>query len=546
MDKSSLTAEFKGEYRDFDRAADHVHQKLQKIKKELDDLDSSFSKAGESGSSAFGGSLLSNLGEVLKALPGAGQVAGLALKAVEPIEKGVKMGLDFNDTLQKALISYTIFIGDSQKAVAHVERLKQLALDSSLQFTDLISASTHMQALGFSAEQAVHMIPILADATAGLGGGAVLMERVVLALGQMHTKGKVAGDDIRQLADAGIPVWKMLADYTGVAEERLMKMSEKGALKADKVIPILLQGIDEKFHGLDREFSHKTLTGAMSNATDALQQRLGQATQGAYQEAILAAQKFSDLMQTSYAQGVAGNVDRVATKVFGSINYLLSEAASGDALSAEADLVGGFKKGIESQVNEAYGAAAAMAGGTVKTVKDVLGIKSPSMVFKEIGSNTAIGFGKGFTEEMPATVIPGFNKSITALTDAVENPPELQRLINLIKKRGFEITDVDTPGVHNKGSAHDLGKAVDFRTKTKTASQVEEMFDYLTSRGYVVLDERSRPAHQKKWGGPHGHAQIGTEGITPRGMSHIWAGDGSAGRGLEQPSSQIGHAFGRW
>ena len=55
------------------------------------------------------------------------------------------------------------------------------------------------------------MMEAIGNAVSGLGGGAVEIERVVRALGQMQAKGKVTAEEMMRLAELGIPV----LGYTG-------------------------------------------------------------------------------------------------------------------------------------------------------------------------------------------------------------------------------------------------------------------------------------------------------------------------------------------
>jgi hypothetical protein len=78
-----------------------------------------------------------------------------------------------------------------------------------------------------------------------------------------------------------------------------------------------------------------------------------------------------------------------------------------------------------------------------------------------------------------------------------------------VRGRGFEVT-AGKEGGHNKGSLHDLGMAVDVRTRDKGAAEVEALISLARSIGLSVKDERERPIGkdgkpQAVWSGPHVH-----------------------------------------
>lgn len=97
--------------------------------------------------------------------------------------------------------------------------------------------------------------------------------------------------------------------------------------------------------------------------------------------------------------------------------------------------------------------------------------------------------------------------------DNASGTPNLRRtgdfreLAAFARAHGFTVTSTNG-GRHNTGSAHYRGIAADVRTRDHTAAQVEQFMREARAAGYMVLDERRRPAGQRVWGGPHVHLQI--------------------------------------
>lgn len=77
-------------------------------------------------------------------------------------------------------------------------------------------------------------------------------------------------------------------------------------------------------------------------------------------------------------------------------------------------------------------------------------------------------------------------------------------MVRLAQKHGFTVT-ATTGGKHNKGSLHGQGRAIDVRTRDKSAAQVREFIAAAKAAGYNVKDERTRPKRQAVWSGPHLH-----------------------------------------
>lgn len=176
--------------------------------------------------------------------------------------------------LQTAEIGFTTMLGSADKAGVHLEKLKEFAAATPFEFVDLVKASQRMQALGFEAEQVIPNLTAIGNAAAGLGGGADLINRLTLALGQMMAKGKVSGEEMRQLAEAGIPAWQMLAEAANMSVAEAQEAARKGVFEVDKVLPVLIEGMNKKFGGLMENFAN-TVMGRLSNLKDNISYVMG-------------------------------------------------------------------------------------------------------------------------------------------------------------------------------------------------------------------------------------------------------------------------------
>ena len=59
------------------------------------------------------------------------------------------------------------------------------------------------------------MLRSIGDASAAAGKGKEGIDRIALALGQMRAKGKVPSEEMRQLTEANIEAWDILAGRNG-------------------------------------------------------------------------------------------------------------------------------------------------------------------------------------------------------------------------------------------------------------------------------------------------------------------------------------------
>lgn len=93
-------------------------------------------------------------------------------------------------------------------------------------------------------------------------------------------------------------------------------------------------------------------------------------------------------------------------------------------------------------------------------------------------------------------------------------------------------------GRHNVGSEHYSGRAVDVGMGRETPEQQESIKSALEAAGYRVRDERSRPAGQAVWSGPHLHVSM--DGGGSGGGGAMGAADANP---FAQPSAQGGNPF---
>jgi len=72
---------------------------------------------------------------------------------------------------------------------------------------------------------------------------------------------------------------------------------------------------------------------------------------------------------------------------------------------------------------------------------------------------------------------------------------------------GFTVTGRNEKKNHNPGSRHYVGEALDVRTAGRTNADIAAFMAFMRSQGYIVRDERVRPAGQAVWGGEHIHVE---------------------------------------
>jgi hypothetical protein len=103
------------------------------------------------------------------------------------------------------------------------------------------------------------------------------------------------------------------------------------------------------------------------------------------------------------------------------------------------------------------------------------------------------------------------------LQQAAPTAPAPLNLIALAGQNKLRVTSGYSKGGHNSGSMHYQGSpedpgAIDIDPRGVTPEKVAQW----KAQGYTVLDERSRPAGQAVWTGPHYHIQKSRSGQVPQ------------------------------
>jgi tape measure domain-containing protein len=146
--------------------------------------------------------------------------------------------------------AFETLTGSVEKAQQHLDELEKFGATTPFEFTGLTEASKKMQAYGFDVQAVIPVLTVLGDAAMAVGLGQEGIDRVTLAIGQMNAKGKVSAEEMRQLAETGLPVWDILASKLGITTAKAMDMSRKGAISAKEGITAILTGLEDRFGGM--------------------------------------------------------------------------------------------------------------------------------------------------------------------------------------------------------------------------------------------------------------------------------------------------------
>jgi tape measure domain-containing protein len=216
-----------------------------------------------------------------------GSIASKALLSVSVGLGGVAvaggvMGLKTAASMEQAKIAFTTMLGSATKADIFLKQLANFAAKTPFEFPELQTAASSLISAGINANKVIPIMTTLGNVTSGMGTGAEGVKRATIALQQMSAAGKITGEDLNQLRDAGIPVYDLLAKATGKSKAEVVKLAQAGKL-GSKELGQMMKALEtgkgmERFAGLMDKQS-KSLSGVWSTFMDTLNMGLAKSMQ---------------------------------------------------------------------------------------------------------------------------------------------------------------------------------------------------------------------------------------------------------------------------
>lgn len=186
-------------------------------------------------------------------------------------KKGIMEPINLADQYSSAKIGFSTLLGQ-KKGQKMMDDLDKFAKETPFKTSNTISQAQKMIAMGWDAKNIVKDMKTIGDAAAATGKGDEGLNRIVLALAQIKSKGKLSTEELNQLAESGISAKKYIAEGLGYGsgDSALMKMSkdlEKGAIGSEAAIKAIMSGMKE-YKGMMDKTANETVEGLKSQIED--------------------------------------------------------------------------------------------------------------------------------------------------------------------------------------------------------------------------------------------------------------------------------------
>ena len=149
-----------------------------------------------------------------------------------------------------------------------IPQIKELAKISPLTMSDMVGAEKMMLGFNIQAEDTIKYLKAISDISMGESSK---FNSLTLAFSQMSAAGKLMGQDLNQMINAGFNPLQIISEKTGKSIATLKDEMSKGAISAEMVQQAFIDATSAggKFYNMSENAS-KTINGQLSMMQDAL------------------------------------------------------------------------------------------------------------------------------------------------------------------------------------------------------------------------------------------------------------------------------------
>lgn len=360
----------------------------------------------------------------------------VASAVVDMMATVVQTGLEFNRQMENYQLAFENLLGSAEAANAALEAIKADAASTPFDVSGLVSANRLLISTGQSAEEARQIIDALGNAVSASGGGNEELQRMAANLQQIANVGEAAAVDIKQFAYAGIDIYGLLADYTGLARDEVQQLTISYDLLAAALKAASAEG--GRYAGAMEAYS-QTLQGQMDTLADNAAQLAGALTEGLFEaqkDLVAAAAGWIDTLSTTLeTEGpgamMAAGVQIVFEFAQGAISALPQVVNT--AVQTVTDFITGVIQNLPAVANSGGQMIGSLIAGLLGMMVNLEAAVAQIVLaiidfflsgdFLDVGIQIISGIIQGFVDALPNLV----NTVISAVGDLVENAKQVAR-----------------------------------------------------------------------------------------------------------------------
>ena len=208
-------------------------------------------------------------------LAGLGTKAGAVAAAVGAAAAvlGVIVGksVQARREMESMEISFSVLTGSMEKSKQLIGQMKALGAASPLQTSDIAKAGQTLMGFGVDVHRVMPILRQLSDISMG---DSQRFQSLSLAFAQMSAQGRLMGQDLNQMINAGFNPLQIISEKTGKSIGQLKDEMSKGNISSQDIANAFAAATQEggKFYGMTEKLG-KSLNGMFNQQQDKLNQQ---------------------------------------------------------------------------------------------------------------------------------------------------------------------------------------------------------------------------------------------------------------------------------
>lgn len=375
-----------------------------------------------------------------------------------------KIGLDYNSQMEQYMTNFTTMLGSQESAVQKVEELKKFAASTPLSMDDLAKGTQTLLAFGVESENSTGILRQLGDIALG---DADKMQRLSTAFGKATAGGKVTGDTVQQMIDAGWNPLIQISQSAGETMEETQKRMSAGKISVEELqaaMEAVTSGTGQFAGGM--ESASHTTQGLISTLQDNAKALVGEVfmpiSDGLLGEVLPTAIDAISQLTTAYKEeGLSGMIS-AAGEIIGAVITEVVDRVP-ELLSIAGEIVTSIGSGIMSQsdllIQNAFDLVLVIADGLISGSEGMLDaavelveklamwIEEYSDVLAEKAVTLIMTLVQSIVKNLPKLAVAALRIMAALATGLIENLPELIKQIptiieDLVSGFGDAIPDI--------------------------------------------------------------------------------------------------------
>ena len=309
-----------------------------------------------------------------------------------------KIGLEYNSQMEQYTTNFNTMLGSQEAALQKVQELKEFAASTPLSMDDLAKGTQTLLAFGVESEKSTGILRQLGDIALG---DADKMQRLATAFGKATAAGKVTGDTVQQMIDAGWNPLIQISKAAGETMEETQKRMSAGAVSVEELqaaMEAVTSGTGQFAGGM--EAASHTTQGLISTLKDNAKALVGE-------------------VFIPISDGLLGRVLPGAIEAISSLTTAFRENGISGMIEAAGGIVGSaigeFTNALPNFVNTAI--------EIVKSINKGISDNLPTIAKSAIEMITVLA--KGILGMLPEIIKLGLDLIVSLASGIAENLPEL-------------------------------------------------------------------------------------------------------------------------